>query len=262
MSDDVESLVADVLASATHRAADPGLIARIGAGELASRRSRRDAVKATKTKLHQALGAFWLKRPRYGAWLADLRAAAGSADALRAACFEIMRWHASTAERLEELDGFYAAVFADAGDVGSVADLGCGLNPLALPWMGLPPGVRYDACDADRELVDFVAEWLEMMAAGRAETCDLLAGPPRRGADVALLLKLLTSLEALDREAPARLLGQVRAPVIVVSYPLASLGRRVRYRDVQDRFAAHAGRLADAAVEHRFRNEVIYVVRR
>lgn len=260
MSAELDRLVAEVLRSSTHRSASPELVARIGARELAARRSHRAAVKATKTRLHQTLGAFWLKRPRYDAWLGELRAAAASEDALRAACFEIMRWHASTAERLDDLDAFYAAILPSP--VHSVVDLGCGLNPLALPWMPLAPGADYRAYDADRSLVSFVGDWLEMAGAGTAETVDILAGAPDWDADVALLLKLLPSLEAADRDAPGRLLSQVRSPVVVVSYPLSSLGKRVRYGDVQQRFEGHAGSLAGGAEEHRFGSEVVYVIRR
>jgi 16S rRNA (guanine(1405)-N(7))-methyltransferase len=61
---------------------------------------------------------------------------------------------------------------------------------------------------------------------GRAEARDLLAGPPPVRAEVAFALKLLPVLEQREKGAAMALLRAVDAPLIVVSFPTASLGGR------------------------------------
>jgi 16S rRNA (guanine(1405)-N(7))-methyltransferase len=223
----LEALVAEVLASPKYRAVSPGLVRAVGARELAARRSLREAVKETKGRLHQVAGAFLDRAPRYDAWLAELRAAAGDAAALRAACRSIMAGHASTRERLPELERIYAAVFAALPPVHSVIDAACGLNPLAAPWMALPTGARYYACDLYADMCAFVGAALPLLGLqGEAAVCDLAAGPPPWEADVALALKLLPVLEHLRRGAGRELLRGLRAPRLVISFPTRSLGGR------------------------------------
>lgn len=223
----LDELVAEVLGSAKYRAISPELVRAVGARELAARPSLKLAVKETKTRLHQVAGAFLDRAPRYDQWLAQLEAARGDDEALRAACLAIMAGHASTRERLPVLERLYSAVFAALPPVGSVIDLACGLNPLAAPWMPLAPGAAYLACDLYADMCAFVGAALPALGlAGAAAVCDLTAGPPPWRADLALVLKTLPVLEQLRRGAGRELLRAVDAPALVVSFPTRSLGGR------------------------------------
>src|SRR5262245_15507029 len=72
----LDELVQAVLASPKYRAISEELIRVIGARELSARRGMKEAVKATKNKLHQIAGAYLDARPPYDQWLAQLEAAA------------------------------------------------------------------------------------------------------------------------------------------------------------------------------------------
>jgi 16S rRNA (guanine(1405)-N(7))-methyltransferase len=225
--DQLDRLVAEVLASPKYRAISPELVRAVGARELVARRSLREAVKETRGRLHQVAGAFLDRQPRYGRWLAELERAADEPAALRAVCVDIMSCHASTRERLPELERFYAAVFAALPAPASVLDAACGLNPLAAPWMPLAPGAAYYACDLYADLCAFVAAALPALGlAGEAAVCDLAAAAPPWRADVALVLKTLPVLEHVRRGAGRELLRGLRAPRLVVSFPTRSLGGR------------------------------------
>jgi len=109
------------------------VVRRVGAVELDKRRNLKEAIKATKNKLHQIGGAYLDDSPNYVAWSRALaEAASAGPKALRTACREIMRHHASTNERLAILDEFYSAVLADLGPIHTVLDIACGFNPLAI----------------------------------------------------------------------------------------------------------------------------------
>ncbi len=226
---DLERLIQSIAESAKYRAVDRALIRDIGLRELAARRGFKEALKATKNKLHQVAGAYLDTRPQYDRW-ADMIAASVQSQnegRLRAACLEIMRHHASTRERSGLLGSFYATTLADLRPIRSVLDVACGLNPLAIPWMPLEPEATYYACDIYGDLAAFLSTFFGLTGVqGRAETCDLIAACPRQRADVALVLKALPVLEQLNKTAGIELLRALNAACLLVSFPARSLGGR------------------------------------
>ena len=233
---DLDALVQTVLASAKSRDLDPGLVATLGAAELAKGRSLKDAVKATKNKLHQATGAYLPDRPAYATWLAELTAATTPA-AQAAVCRRLLAQHASTRERLPFLDDFYPTILGDLGPLRTVLDLACGFNPLAAAWLPLTPDATIIGCDIHQAQMDFLHAALTHLGIGnRMLRHDLLSGAPRVQADVVLLLKTLPCLAQLDKTIGPRLLASIDAPVVVVSYPARSLGGRAK--GMPDAYAA------------------------
>ncbi len=233
--DPLARLVAAVRAGPRYRQVAEELVRDIGARELGKARGFKEAVKATRNKLHQVGGVYLDTAMPYAAWLEELRAASASGDPalVRAACARVMAHHASTRERLPILDRFYAETLALLGPIHSVLDLACGLNPLAIPWLPLAPGAEYYACDIYADLVDFVDNCLALPLApggvavrGRAEVRDLVASPPTRRADLALLLKVVPCLDQVDRTAARRLIDGLRTDHVLITFPLRGLGGR------------------------------------
>jgi 16S rRNA (guanine(1405)-N(7))-methyltransferase len=242
--DAAAAVAAEVSASRKYRAVDPGLIETIVAEQMRRGGSARDVVKRSKRKLHQVFGAY-LDRPMpIAEWLAALRAAPDAA-ARAALCRQFMTSHASTRERTAHLEAVYAAALGDLPMPARVLDLGCGLNPLGRPIMPLAATTALDFSDVHRPLIDFLGEAFAVLGfAGAGGVCNLLDGAPSRTADVALLLKVLPCLEQLDETIAPRLIAGVRADVIVVSFPVASLGGR--RKGMAEHYAAQFERLAQA----------------
>lgn len=222
----VAEVAAAVLASAKYRDIAPALVRSLAARELAGGVRPKDAIKAVKNKLHQVGGAYQAEPLPVNRWLDEVRAALPGGD-LRPLCRAMMARHASTRERLGVLDDFYRTLFADLPPIGALLDLACGLNPLALPWMQLPAGAVYWACDIYAGQAAFLNRWFALAGQrGEAFVCDLTTGVPPHQADVALLLKALPCLQQLDRGIGLRLLDAIDAPTLIVSYPAHSLGGR------------------------------------
>jgi 16S rRNA (guanine(1405)-N(7))-methyltransferase len=270
--DALDALVAQVLASPKYRAVSPDLARRVGAIELAKAPNLKEAVKATKNRLHQVAGAY-LESPRYGAWLAELRAAFAEGEpAARQALRRVMARHASTRERLPILDEFYAQTLAGLGPFRRVLDLACGFNPLAIPWLPLTDGAEYIACDIYSDLAAFLNSAFSLpgpLAAvrARAETRDILSDPPDSDADLVLLLKATPCLEQVDRDAGVRLLTAIRAPRILVSYPLRTLGGRAvgMERHYDESFHALLARIGGShwrITRRTFPTELAYLIER
>lgn len=257
----LERIVASVCESAKYRHIEQSLVQSLAARELAAGARPKDAIKAVKNKLHQVAGAYQVEPLRAASWLEQARAAKEQGGDLRPLCRDLMARHASTRERLPILDDFYRQLFAGLPAPRSLLDLACGLNPLALPWMGLAPECVYWAYDIYADQVALIGGWFEVAGrAGEASTCDLLSGPPARAADVALLLKAIPCLQQMDRDIGRRLLDGINAPVLIVSYPVHSLGGRKQAMDRH--YAAQFAELVDGRARRvdtfHFATELVY----
>ena len=257
-------IVERVLRSSRYRDVDPSLLARLADEELPRARNADDAAKRVKRRLHQAVGAF------RGATRADRLAAAWAGDlaapAFRAACTDALRGHASTRERLASLDAFYPGIWAITGVPSRLLDIGCGLNPLTLPWMGLAGDAVYRASDVDRRPLGTVTSFLELVGQPHeVEVRDVVASPVAEEADVALLLKLVTTLDRQDADAAARVLRALRVAHAVISFPRHSLAGRGRgmertYRRRLDRLVADAAGIREVA-EASVPDELVFVLK-
>jgi len=220
----VEDVVSAVLASKGYRTLSPEFVERVARDACRHARRNQDGEKETKRRLHQVSGAYAQDLP-IERFVSELEAAAGRPEALRETARRIMRAHASTRERLDVLDHFFAGVFALTGPPSSILDLACGFGPLALPWMALPATARYWAYDVDRRYLTLAETCFRVFdVAGTAMLCDVVAAPPLDEADVALVLKSVPCLEQQTPGSAARLLRAVRARTLVVSFPTRALG--------------------------------------
>lgn len=227
-ADELDRLTAEVRRGKKYRQISPTLVAHIGAGEIVKRGSFKDAVKATRNKLHQ-VGGLYFERPvdYQQAWGALVEAEREGESALRDQALHVMGFHTSTRERRSILADFYEQVMGAWPKPKIVLDIACGLNPLALPWMGLPLDVAYYAYDIYADLIVFVKGVVELFGyPGGAQVRDVVHDPPTQAADLALVLKSLPCLEQIEKGVGRKLLLALKAPHVVVSYPVQSVGGR------------------------------------
>lgn len=225
----LNQLVDQVQQGVSYREIQPDLIRSIGRRELRERRNLREAVKATRSKLHQIGGAFIPGQPDYSNWGHRLQGLpVGRQDPeLKRFCLDAMRAHTSTRERLPIVDTFFNTCLAGIGPIRSILDLACGLNPLAIPWMPLVDKPLYLACDIYGDMVAFLGIFFaHLRQNGRAWSCDLSQGIPDDRVHVALLLKVIPCLEQLDKSLPLLLMDGIHADHLLVSFPVTSLGGR------------------------------------
>ena len=225
----LDGLLRAVLKSVKYKNVCEDLIRHIGERELDVRRNVKEAIKSTKSKLHQVGGAYLTGNVNYARALDKLERAAASQDGdhLRPVCKELMDLHISTRERVAIMEEFYATTLAGIGPVRVVLDLACGLNPLAIPWMGLGEGVEYYACDIYTDMIDFIRESMAILGVrGKAEVRDIIRSVPTQKADLALILKTIPCLEQVEKNVGRQVLEAVNADHVLVSFPVRSLGGR------------------------------------
>lgn len=238
VSDDatVEAVVAAVKGSRKYRDTHEATVRMLAIEAVGQYKKAKPAEKAVRKRLHSIMAPY-LGDPDYDQAARRLTeaVATGSDDAICTLCRDIMASHLSTRERLPLLDTFYRDIFAVTGAPRRLLDLGAGLNPLALRWMGLPPGAEYLAYDIHGPRVAFLNHYfsLEGLPPLAIEQDIALRIPQERG-DVALFLKEMPRFERNYPGHGRALLRGLAVRWLVVSFPTVSThgGRNLtnRYR--------------------------------
>ncbi|MBX7143861.1 MAG: hypothetical protein K1X79_05370 [Oligoflexia bacterium] len=258
--------VAKILESRKYKDIDSSLIESLVRANLAKSIPRKEIEGRVRDKLHQIGGAFFVGSNKFDKALELLRSAAESGDlkGFEGACAKVMQRHASTAERLEILPQFYDTIIPRLRQpVQRVLDLACGLNPLALPWMGLPADTEYLCFDIYADVVELLNEFFRLAKVnGKAQVRDLSTTVPDQAGDVAFLLKAIPTLEQIDREAGVRLLQQLPVRDIIVSWPIKSLGGKNKgmLSTYSEHFEEIVKPYAWETESFCFQNEMVYLI--
>jgi 16S rRNA (guanine(1405)-N(7))-methyltransferase len=261
----VQTVADSALAGPKYKSIHPGLAFRLAEEELTHGASPKGAVKLVRARLHQ-VGAAYQERPiPYPAWEVELAALPANLNdpQVAAACKHWLAAHASTRERLPILPDFYPRIFAVTGTPTSLLDLACGLNPLTLPWMALPPGFTYAVGDIYANQMDFLNRFFtHFHLSAHAELLDLTAALPTQPAELALILKTLPCLEHLEKNIASRLLWDIPARWLAISYPATSLGGRGK--GMRGNYTAHFAALTTTwpgRIEHLdFATELVFLL--
>lgn len=265
-AEDLEKLVQAIRESAKYAQIVPSLVERIAAEELEKRGDFKAALKSARTRLHLVTGAFLAPDINYAKWADILKSTPlNNTQELQSFCQRMMRLHSSTAERLPHIEQFFRTSLADISPINSVLDLACGLNPLALPWMPLASGCSYYACDVVLPMLAFLNQFFTTAGLqAEAFPCDLSACIPGQNVQLAILLKTLPCLDQLDKSLGPRLLTQLNAEHILVSYPAKSLGGREK--GMRQTYAQQFARLLESTHfrvrEFDFPNEMVFLLSR
>ena len=229
MNERLPELLQAVQKKAAYSSMESQLVKRIAAEELQKGRSFKEALKTTRSRLHQIAGAYQektidyqLARKNLGGLNKDM-----TDPALRDFCVEMMAQHASTRERLPLVETFFTHTLASILPLHSVLDLACGLTPLALPWMPLADDFEYSACDIYQDQINFLNYFFRYLSVpGEAQVQDLTVSSEfvSKPVQVAFLLKTIACLEHLDKNIGRKLLQSIQAEHVLVSFPGRSLG--------------------------------------
>jgi 16S rRNA (guanine(1405)-N(7))-methyltransferase len=160
--------------------------------EAAHQNSEKALQKSVRRKLHNILAPY-LGEPDYESFskrLSELIDFGLESKQIREFCLDILKEHASTAERIDHHTAFYQRLFEATGQPASILDLACGHHPFAFPWMGLPTSTAYHAYDILQPRVDLINQFFRVIGlAPLAEDRDILIHPPTIQADLGIFFK-------------------------------------------------------------------------
>lgn len=127
---------------------------------------------------------------------------------------------------------FYSKIFQGIDEVGSIIDLGCGVNGFSYEY--LPSEAEYVGIEAASQLVDQMNEFFEINSFNAKAVCldlfeidkvlDVLK--VQRKPRVVFLFQVIDALENMERNFSKKFIDEImkECEVLVISLPLVSLG--------------------------------------
>lgn len=259
------SLTEKLLSSRKYRYLNlpPATIHDLFANAIALSSDPREVEQIVREKLHN-LTATYLGDPDYSDYSFKLDEAYQNRDpsGIRQLCRELLSSHASTRERLPLLEGFYPRLFDKIGYPSTIMDLACGLNPFALPWMGLNAGTRYYAYDIHRPRLDLINHFfqlnnLEPLAIHQ----DILVDPPQIDCDVAFFFKEAHRFEQRRHGCNRAFWQSLNCKTLLVSLPTANLtGKHPKLEQHRRLVMETIAGLPWQVSEIEFSNEIVFCI--
>lgn len=144
--------------------------------------------------------------------------------------YTLLKLHKSTKERLDFYPEIYEKIF-NWYKPEIIADLACGLNPLAYNYIpnNKNQKIKYLATDLNPNDMNFLNEAfkkLEIPATAKnydITTLEILKDKQFQSADLVFLFKALDSLEKIKKNISKQLITNLNAKKIVISFPTKSL---------------------------------------
>jgi 16S rRNA (guanine(1405)-N(7))-methyltransferase len=225
--------------------------------------SEKDLLKAVRRKLHNIVAPY-LGEPDYKAYserLEGIRDLSLESPELREFCLDVLREHASTAERIPFLEDFYQTIFEQTGLPSSLHDLACGLHPIAFPWMGLPLTTLYHAYDIIQPRIDFINHFFSKIGLSPlAENRDVLVDPPELHADLALFLKEAHRFEKRDPGCNRGFWKKLNTETLAVSLPSSDLAGSHSLTDYHRKLVNDNLPAGKIVREIEFYNEMVFLI--
>ena len=225
-------------------------------------RAFKDAVAGVKRTIYYNLRRYSVDRDDQRALIAKLSNAQGAPrEEIEGLALEIARSHASTKERLEHRDEFYAQLLPLIGSPTSILDVGSGMQPLLFPFDQVNDTLElYLAADKDGDSVAAVNAYAKARGEDRLMAIDwdlgngwqsILEKSAVSRFDVAFLFKLVPVIERQNPEL-LDVLIETPASLWVVTGSMISLTKRQRIEKRERAIVRHFCEAANRRVVHEF----------
>ena len=189
-------------------------------------RNKSELKRRLREKLHGILAPY-LEDLDYAHELDALNTFAASSPqlpALKLWTAGLLSRHASTRERLTDLEALYQTIFRYIGIPRSIMDLACALNPLALPWMNLAPHTAYFAYDLHGPRVGFLNAFFKAFyPQASAVKQDILVQAPNETAEIGFFFKEAHRFEKRQPGSNRAFFASLPVRTLVVSLPARDL---------------------------------------
>lgn len=190
---------------------------------------QRELPKEIKNKLHQIWGAFYDGNPNFDKILTKFSEIKDNQAEIKHVLTQINQLHSSTGERLAIIPDIYEQIFKICKSSKSITEYGCGLNALSLILSDFEKKYKYIGYDIDQKEVEFLNKVFEELGLSnfQAKYGDIFTQELPKS-DIALLLKLLPTIEQQQKGISLEILNKLPNKWIVVSFPVFSIGKKAK----------------------------------
>lgn len=226
-----------------------------------------EIIRSSRSQLHQAAGCYVSSSLQYSRLLDQLHDLPRlvTDTKIKEWCHSCMQLHSSSAERLSILGTFYEQIFNNLPKINSILDIGCGFNPLAIPWMPGNIQFEYIAADIFIDQSHFLNHFFNHCNVNAtASILNIMGDLLINSVDVVFLFKLLPIIEQLENNYTIPFLQKINAPNLVITYPVKSLGGK--NKGMRDNYANQFQKFTDqfqwSYTRIDFESELVFIVKR
>jgi len=244
---------------------NPATIEDLVRQEAPRQASQKSLLKTVRRKLHNIVAPY-LGEPDYDSYAKRLDTmidTSPNSPEMQALCLQILKDHASTAERIPFLSEFYQRLFEETGTPNSILDLACGLHPFGIPWMNLPTTTHYHAYDIIQPRVDFINQFFHHLGMQPlAENRDILINPPQIQADLGIFFKEAHRFEKRQPGCNQAFWRNLKVTTLAISLPIQNLSGTHNLIE-QHRSLVYQNLPGNHEVtELLFENEIIFLIKK
>jgi len=180
----------------------------------------------------------------------------------------ILETHISTKERLPYYETLYKDIFGLIGVPNSIFDIGCGLNPISIPFMesaGLKLSkIRYCATEMSLEDTNFIGNFFmkfkmesEVFPCNIVKEYGLLSKYP---CDVCFAFKLFDVLESQEENISYKIIESLKCKYLVASFSMKNIKNQKMKRTSVSYFERFLTKLGYSWSTLSIENELFYIV--
>lgn len=221
-------------------------------------------IKLVKQSLHYSYTSFQKGTEKREKLLSELSKAKDK-DELIELHTKLLETHASTKERIEIYETLYDDLFEITGKVTSILDLGCGLNPLSLPWMKLK-NTTYIASEFNSADTKFIDQYFSLIKKNYS-SCELktvvidlkteVEKVKKIPVDVIFAWKVFDLLKTKEVEAVVK---NCNSKYLIASFSTETLGKKKMNKPQRTWFEMMLKRLNHSYEIKEYENELFYII--
>ena len=227
-------------------------------------------LKIVKRVLHATYGVFQVKDAEKREAILNLMKKAKDEDTFKNEHYEMLHTHSSSRERMEYYPEVYRKIFSICGKPNRVIDIGCGMNPFSLIFIGFNnfDYVCFEFVSKDIELVNEYFKYFgkKIGINGRAEFYNAFKNdyPETAISDVCFFFKMVDVIEygsKRHRRTEAFIKG-INSKFIVVSFATKTVSAKIMNNPRRKWFEVMLNRLGHPYDYFEIDNECFYVVKK
>ncbi|MFA5857334.1 MAG: hypothetical protein WC867_08280 [Candidatus Pacearchaeota archaeon] len=191
------------------------------------KRVNKSSIKEIRSRLHRLYSSYQTtKKNKRNLYLDRLKVESGNLEIIN----EILSTSISAKERIKKYNQVYKNIFQITDKPEVIVDIGCGLNPVSYPYMGLKK-LNYYAYDIDEGDMDFLNKYFDIMKhhglVGNAKLLDARKNISEEiiEADIIFLWKLLDLINSKNKKPSEDLIKSLskKTKYLVVSFSTKTL---------------------------------------
>ena len=262
----IENIVQTVMTSKKYSNIIPETINRICNEESIKYKKDKDILRSSKKRLHIISESFFSISNANK--ITSIKKCIDNDGHISTEMIEqLLLLHISTKERSSFYKEFYNDIFRVVGNVNSILDIACGLNPVAYVLSdNFDSRVRYEATDINLDNIELVNKILSLYdLQAKIYGSDILCDIPNGEWDVVFLFKIVPLLEQQKKGYFRSIIEQINSKFFIITFPTKSIsGKNVGMKDYYENMMTKY--IENSQMEIIFRkayfNEIMFVIKK